>query len=198
MSDNSQITRDDIMPLAEYGAIRGQKRSEMIAEKKDRRLPVGPDATFYFENYDTMWHQIHEMLWIEKGGEEQIEDELAAYNPLIPNGRELVATLMFEIDDPERRDKVLRSLAGVEDAITLELDDKVVRATAELQDGVERTKEDGKTSAIHFIRFTLDDEAVARFRDPQVRAMIAIGHPNYGHMAVIPQEVRAALSGDFA
>lgn len=198
MNDNTQITRDDIMPLADYGAIRGRKRSEMIAEKKARRLPVGPDATFYFENYDTMWHQIHEMLWIEKGGEEQIADELAAYNPLIPNGRELVATLMFEIDDPERRDKLLRSLAGVEDTITLELDGLVVRATAELQDGVERTKADGKTSAIHFIRFTLDDDAVARFRDPAVRAMIAIGHANYGHMAVIPQAVRESLGRDFS
>ena len=185
------------MPLADYGAIRGQKRSEMIAKKQHRRLPVGPDATFYFENHDTMWHQIHEMLWIEKGGEEQIADELAAYNPLIPNGRELVATLMFEIDDPERRDRVLRSLAGVEDAITLELDDKIVHATAELQDGVERTKADGKTSAIHFIRFALDDDAVARFRDPGVRAVIAIGHPNYGHMAILPRDVRDALGRDF-
>jgi hypothetical protein len=196
MNDNTRITREDIMPLSDYGDVRAARRLEMIEKKKARRLPVGPDATFYFENYETMWHQVHEMLWIEKGGEEQVADELAAYNPLIPNGRELVATLMFEIDDPERRDRILRSLAGVEDTITLELGDLTVPATAEVQDGVERTKADGKTSSIHFIRFTLDDEAAARIRKPGVRAVVAIGHPNYGHMAVLPDNVRAALGGD--
>ncbi len=71
--------------------------------KRHRRLEVGPDCTFYFENFETMWNQVHEMLFIEKGGEAQIADELSAYNPLVPKGRELVATVMFEIDDPVRR-----------------------------------------------------------------------------------------------
>ena len=82
--------------------------------KKNRRLEVGPFATFYFESYDTMLHQVHEMLFIEKGGAEQLPDELAAYNPLIPQGSELVATVMFEIDDPVRRARVLGMLGGVE------------------------------------------------------------------------------------
>jgi hypothetical protein len=198
MDRKTRITRDEIMSLAEYGAARAGMRSEIIEKKKHRRLAVGPDATFYFENYDTMWHQIHEMLWIEKGGEEQIADELAAYNPLIPDGRELVATLMFEIDDPVRRDRTLRTLAGVEDAITLELDGKIVRATPEEGDGVERTKEDGKTSSIHFVRFKLGDEAVRCFLDDSVRVGLSIGHENYAHMAVMPEAVRKALSGDFA
>ena len=96
MSSARQITRDDVLSMDEYGKMRAAKRREMIELKKPRRVPVGPDATFYFENYETMWAQVHEMLWIERGGEEQIVDELAAYNPLIPQGRELVATLMFE------------------------------------------------------------------------------------------------------
>ena len=98
-----EITRADILPLAEYGQKRGEYRNRVLALKRHRRAEVGPVATFYFECYDTMWQQIHEMLWIEKGGEAQIEDELRAYNPLIPKGQELVATVMFEIDDPMRR-----------------------------------------------------------------------------------------------
>ena len=95
-----------IIPLAEYGPLRAERRKRMSEIKKDRRLEVGPFATFYFESYDTMLHQVHEMLFIEKGGAEQLPDELAAYNPLIPQGSELVATVMFEIDDPLRRARV--------------------------------------------------------------------------------------------
>ena len=91
------LTRDDIMDMAQYAKVRKQRRAQMTEKKKNRRLHCGPHATFYFESFDTMWHQVHEMLFIEKGSEEQIEDELRAYNPLIPKGRELVATLMFEI-----------------------------------------------------------------------------------------------------
>ena len=96
-----------IIPLAEYGPQRAERRKRISEIKKNRRLEVGPFATFYFEIYDTMLHQVHEMLFIEKGGAEQLPDELAAYNPLIPQGSELVATVMFEIDDPIRRARVL-------------------------------------------------------------------------------------------
>jgi hypothetical protein len=95
-----------MMAMKHYAGERRDRRTKLVEVKKQRRMPVGPDCTFYFENYETMWHQVHEMLFIEKGGEEQIPDELAAYNPLIPKGRELVATVMFEIDDPVRRQAV--------------------------------------------------------------------------------------------
>jgi hypothetical protein len=115
-----QITRDDILAPEAYAAERAERRREINEIKRFRRLEVGPYATFYFENFDTMLHQVHEMLHIEKGGDAQIVDELAAYNPLVPTGRELVATLMFEIADPERRDRELRRLTFVEKTITLD------------------------------------------------------------------------------
>ena len=117
----TEITRDDIMDMDDYAKVRKERRSDITKMKTDRRVALGPDATFYFESYETMWHQIHEMLFIERGGEEQIVDELAAYNPLIPKGRELIATLMFEIDEPERRESVLAGLGGVEETACLNL-----------------------------------------------------------------------------
>src|SRR6185369_14053574 len=111
-----KIEPSAIVPLAEYGRQRAERRKRMAEIKKNRRLEVGPFATFYFESYDTMLHQVHEMLFIEKGGAEQLPDELAAYNPLIPQGSELVATVMFEIDDPVRRERVPANLGGVENA----------------------------------------------------------------------------------
>ena len=103
MVGKHEIYREDILASDIYAAERSVRRNEVVVIKKDRRIEVGPVASFYFENYATMWHQIHEMLFIEKGGEEQISDELEAYNPLIPQGRELIATVMFEIDDEIRR-----------------------------------------------------------------------------------------------
>jgi len=197
MSAKRQITRDDILPLDEYENVRAERRQTLIESKKNRRLPVGPHAMFYFENWDTMWWQIHEMLRIEKGGDEQIDDELSAYAPLVPNGRELVATLMFEIDEPNQRDRFLRTVALVEDCICIELDGDRVKAVPELQDGVERTTPDGKTSSIHFLHFPFTDAQVAKFRDSSVRAVLAIEHENYAHMAVIPAGVRDALAADF-
>ncbi len=95
-----ELTAADILPMAEYAKVRAAERRRIAALKRDRRVEVGPHVTFYFESYETMWLQVHEMVWIEKGGPEQMPDELAAYNPLIPKGRELVATFMVEIDDP--------------------------------------------------------------------------------------------------
>ena len=114
MTSPRKIETGAILPPAEYVKLRPERRRQMAELKKDRRLEVGPFATFYFESYETMLHQVHEMLFIEKGGAAQIPDELAAYNPLIPQGSELVATVMFEIDDPLRRARVLGSLGGVE------------------------------------------------------------------------------------
>ena len=195
MSAPHELTRADLMAMEAYGAVRRQKRSEASVLKKRRRVAVGPFATFNFENYDTMWIQVHEMLFVEKGGEAQIADELAAYNPLVPKGRELVATLMFEIDDPERRDRELGQLGGVEDTISVRVGGHTVTAVPESE--VERTKQSGRTSAVHFLHFCFADDAIAAFRDTSQDAVLAITHANYGHMAVLPDDVRAALAEDF-
>ena len=191
-----EITRDDIMDMDDYATVRKERRRNITKMKTDRRVALGPDATFYFESYDTMWHQIHEMLYIERGGEEQIVDELAAYNPLIPKGRELIATLMFEIDEPERRESVLAGLGGVEETACLNLGGKVILAEAEAD--VDRTSADGKASSVQFLHFPFSDDDVALFRDPLVKAVLAIEHEKYPHMTILSEATRAALQGDFA
>jgi hypothetical protein len=188
------ITRADILPMDVYGSERRERRAAVTALKRNRRVHVGPYATFYFENYDTMWHQVHEMLFIEKGGEDQIADELAAYNPLIPQGDELVATVMFEIEDPARRARELAGLGGVEHAMSLIVAGEVVKGAAEAD--TERTNEAGKASSVQFVHFKLSPAAAAKFKTPGTKVMVAIDHPNYSHMAGVPEEVRAALAQD--
>jgi hypothetical protein len=189
-----RITRDDVLDMEAYRAIRADKRAEMVGIKRARRVSVGPDATFYFESYQTMWWQIHEMLYIEKGGEEQIPDELAAYNTLIPQGRELIATLMFEIDDPERRKRVLANLGGVEETCVLSIGGEEVPGVAEAD--LDRTTADGKASSVQFIHFPLSDAQAAAFKDPATQIMLGIKHPSYGHMAILSEEVRRSLGND--
>jgi hypothetical protein len=191
----TEITRTDILPMADYAPSRKQRRTAMSALKSQRRVHVGPDATFYFECYETMWHQIHEMLYIEGGGEVQIADELAAYNPLIPNGTELVATLMFEIDDPDRRAAFLVGLGGVEETVTMTADGQTITAVPEAD--VDRTTAGGKASSIQFLHFPYTPEQIATFRQPGAKLTLGISHPRYGHIAILPEEVRAALSADF-
>ena len=158
-------------------------------------MAVGPDATFYFESYDTMWFQVHEMLHVEKGGAEQVPGELEAYNPLIPKGRELVATFMIEIDDPARRARTLAELGSIEETVTLSVGGETIAAVAEAD--VDRTTAGGKASSVQFLHFPFTDAQVASFRAPGAEAVLAVGHPRYRHMAVMPEEVRAALSQDF-
>lgn len=190
-----EITRADIMDHAAYAAIRAERRRAATEMKKHRRLSVGPDTTFYFENFDTMWHQVHEMLHIEKGGEAQIADELAAYNPLIPKGRNLAATFMIEIEDPARRARELMRLGGIEETISISFDGETVQAVAEGDE--ERTTEEGKTSSVHFLLFPFTAKQIEKFRKPGQRTAIAIEHPNYGHMAIMSEAMRASLAGDF-
>ncbi|HTQ13050.1 MAG TPA: DUF3501 family protein [Rhizomicrobium sp.] len=191
-----RIAPEDILPYAEYAASRAKRRRGLIAVKKNRRVEVGPFATFHFENYDTMLSQVQEMLHIEKGGRDQIAGELEAYNPLIPQGQELIATLMLEIEDAARREAVLRTLGGIEEAVSLSLDGKTVKgAPTEYED---RTTPDGKTSSVHWIRFRLTPDEIAKFRSGEGRVVLEIAHPAYGHMAVIPPAVRAELAKDFA
>ncbi len=191
-----EITRNDIMPMSKYAKIRGEKRKAIVEVKKHRRVPIGPHATFYFESYDTMWLQIHEMLYIEKGGEAQIADELAAYNPLIPKGRELVATLMFEIDDETLRKSVLGRLGGVEETVFLKFDDYEIIAKAE--EDVDRTTAAGKASSVQFLHFPFTDEEAEAFRKTESNVMLGIKHENYPHMTLLPEQTKAALASDFA
>ena len=196
MTAKTEITREDILPMPEYEAMRKEHRAKLVQIKRDRRVHCGPDATFYFENYETMWSQIHEMLYIERGGEEQIEDELSAYNPLIPNGRELVATFMIEIEDKARRQRVLAGLGGIEETLFIRVGDEKVMAVAE-QD-VDRTTADGKASSVQFVHFPFTDEQVRKFTDPSVEVAVGCGHPAYNHMAVLNEAQRKALAADFA
>jgi Protein of unknown function (DUF3501) len=190
-----RITRADILSAEAFAAQRTEFRRRLIPRKKNRRVEVGPFATFYFENFETMWLQVQEMLHIEKGGEEQIDGELDAYNPLIPQGRELIATLMLEIEDPVRRNVTLLTLGGIEECVSMDVAGLRIKAgPTEYED---RTTPDGKTSSVHWVRFPFTREAIARFGSGEGRIVLEIAHPNYGHMAVLPPETRAELSRDF-
>lgn len=195
MKTRRVISRHDILPTDQYAAIRKQRRAEMVALKHNRRIEVGPVATFYFENFDTMLQQIQEMLYIEKGGEEQIDDELAAYNPLIPQGSELVCTLMFEIEDPVRRERVLRTLSYIERHTFIQIGQERIKALPE--PGEDRTREDGKTSAVHFLHFPFTSAQIKAFRDPATQIMLGFDHENYAHLALLTPSARAALANDF-
>ena len=192
----TDITRADILSLERYEAVRADKRADVRAARKNRRVEVGPFANFVFENYDSLWLQIHEMLRIEKGGDPQIADELAAYNPMVPKGRDLAATLMFEIADPDRRDTALGKLGGIEAMITLSFGEHTI--TGEPDDDIERTRQDCKTSAVHFLHFRFTDEQAAAFKTPDTEITLAFGHSGYRHASVLGENVRNALAGDFA
>lgn len=189
------ITEDDILPLAEWSKIRKEHRKALSERKKDRRVAIGPHAVLLFENWDTMWYQVQEMLWIEKGGAEQLPDELAAYNPMIPQGAELTATLMFGISDEAKRRHILADLGGVEETISISIGGDRVKAVAE--DDLDRTTAEGKTSSVHFLHFPFTAEQIAAFRAGG-DILVRIDHPNYGHAAILSDIARAELAGDFA
>ncbi len=191
-----KITPADILPDAEYEAQRAGLRKAAIAAKRNRRVEVGPFATFHFENYDTMWLQVQEMLRIEKGGAAQVQGELDVYNPLIPQGQELIATLMLEIEDPVQRERILLTLGGIEEHIFMDVGGARIRATpTEYED---RTTPEGKTSSVHWLRFSFTPDRIKTFRSGDAPVVLGIDHPNYGHMAVVPPAVRAELARDFS
>src|ERR1700722_1293003 len=169
-----KITPTDIIPYKDYAAQRSGLRKNLIAVKKNRRMEVGPFATFHFENYETMWLQVQEMLHIEKGGEEQIAGELETYNPLIPQGSELIATLMIEIEDAVRRESMLRRLGGIEETVSMDVDGSQVKATP--TDYEDRTTPDGKTSSVHWVRFSFTAEQIAKFKSGEGRVVLEIAH----------------------
>jgi hypothetical protein len=190
------IAREDIMDIEVYGRERPERRKRLTEVKRNRRLEVGPFATFYFENFETMLHQIHEMLYIEKGGDEQLADELAAYNPLIPKGRELVCTVLFEVDDPERRAQFLANLGGIEETMFVRVDGDEIMGKAE--EDIDRTTAAGKASAVQFVHFPFSDAQVGAFRRPGAEVVVGFKHPAYGHMVKVSEETREALAADFA
>jgi len=191
-----RITAADIQPIQLFAAERKTRRAALLPAKRLRRIALGPWCTVYFESFETMLFQVQEMLLIEKGGDEQLVDELAAYNPMIPQGAELTATAMFEIDDPDRRARILAELGGVEDHFFLEIDG--TRAGATQEGDVERTREDGKTSSVHFLHFPLTPAQVAAFRAPNARLLLGCDHRRYAHLAVLSEETRAELAKDLA
>ena len=191
-----KITAEDITPIEQFAAQRKDRRVALLPTKRLRRVALGPYCTFYFESFETLLFQVEEMLLVEKGGAEQLVDELAAYNPLVPQGAELVATIMFEIDDPIRRETVLNQLGGVEDDFFIQFGTDKAKGVSE--DDVERTREDGKTSSVHFLHFPLTPAQAAVLRDPTVQIMIGCDHPLYAHMAALSPATRAELAKDLA
>lgn len=191
-----RITSADIIDADRFAAERAARRQALLPTKKLRRVDVGPFATFYFESFDTLLFQVQEMLHIERGGEEQLKDELHAYNPLIPQGGELVATVMFEIDDPVRRNAVLLRLTHVEKHIFIQIGEARIYCVPE--EDVDRTAADGKTSSVHFVRFPVPKELQKSFRDPAVQILAGIDHENYAHLAILSPATRAELARDFA
>jgi len=191
--DHRTITADDILPVEQYEMIRTDKKQEAIERKKLTRISVGQHATVLFENWDSMWLQIQEMLRIEKGGEAQLADELSAYEPMVPKGSELTCTMLIEIGDPARRDAFLRTVGGIENHVAIEVGGHVIRARPE--GDIVRTREsDGKASAVHFFHFDFPAEAVAAWRSGAGNAMLVIDHPAYGHAAIIGADARSFLA----
>ena len=193
--ENKIVENKDLLSADIYQKNRKQIRKELLEYKKNRRVTLGPYATFYFENFDTMLGQIQEMLYIEKGGDEQLKDELEAYNPLIPQGFELVATFMFEIDNPITRKKLLTSLGNVENKIFININGNKTYAVPE--NDVDRTDESGKTSSVHFLHFKLDDTQIRDFKNIDTRVELGTDHENYSHIVVLSNEVKNDLKKDF-
>ncbi len=190
-----EVTKADIIPLEQYSKDRKQLRKEIIEFKKTRRVPLGPYATFYFECYETMLAQIQEMLYIEKGGFEQLKDELKAYNPLIPNGNELVATLMIEIDNPLTRTEFLNKVGGIEEKVFFEIDNEIINSIPE--NDVDRTSSEGKASSVQFIHFNFTKEQIVKFKNLKNDIVLGINHNLYKHKTNISEVVRNNLIKDF-
>jgi len=194
--EKKEIQKEDIMPLDVYIKNRKELRKNIVSFKKDRRIALGPYATFYFESYETMLAQVQEMLYIEKGGEEQLRDELTAYNPLIPNGKELTATLMFEIDNPVSRSAFLSKVGGIEEKVFIKIDGESIKANPEKD--VDRTSAEGKASSVQFIHFKFNDEQIQKFKSDGAEVEIGTNHKEYSHTTKLSLANLSSLSADFS
>ena len=190
------IEKKDIMPLDVYVGKRRELRKNIVDYKKNRRVALGPYATFYFESYETMLAQVQEMLYIEKGGDEQLQDELSAYNPLIPNGKELTATLMFEIDNPISRAAFLGKVGGIEETVFMKINGEKIKAVPE--EDVDRTSTEGKASSVQFIHFNFTDDQIEKFQSNSSEIELGIDHKEYSHSTKLSKENIASLSADFS
>jgi hypothetical protein len=193
--EKREIHNSDIMPLDAYIEQRKELRKNIVEFKKKRRIPLGPYATFYFESYETMLAQVQEMLYIEKGGHEQLKDELKAYNPLVPNGKELTATLMFEIDNPVSRAAFLGKVGGIEEKIFMKVGEDIVKALPEKD--VDRTSADGKASSVQFIHFKFNDKQIEKFKSNSSEIELGIDHQEYSHTTKLSEINLKSLSQDF-
>jgi len=193
--EKRQIEKKDLMPADTYAESRKQIRTKLVEFKKNRRIALGPYATFYFESFETMVAQIQEMLYIEKGGDEQLKDELIAYNPLVPNGKELTATLMFEIDDPISRGMFLGKVGGIEQKIFMKVGNEEVKAVPE--DDVDRTSAEGKASSVQFIHFKFNDDQINKIKLGSVKIELGIDHKEYTHTTKLTEDNIKSLSVDF-
>ena len=193
--EKRMIQKEDIMPLDIYTSQRKELRKKIVDFKKNRRIPLGPYATFYFESYETMLAQVQEMLYIEKGGDEQLNDELTAYNPLVPNGQELTATLMFEIDNPVSRATFLGKVGGIEKKVYMKVDGELVKAVPE--EDVDRTSAEGKASSVQFIHFKFSDDQIKRFKSGSNHIELGIDHIEYSHSTKLSEATIESLVSDF-
>ena len=189
------IQKEDIMPLEIYTSQRKELRKKIVDFKKNRRIPLGPYATFYFESYETMLAQVQEMLYIEKGGDEQLKDELIAYNPLVPNGKELTATLMFEIDNPVSRAAFLGKVGGIEEKVYMKINGELIKAVPE--EDVDRTSAEGKASSVQFIHFKFNDDQIKKFKSNSSQIELGIDHEEYSHSTKLNELTINSLVSDF-
>ena len=194
--EKREIQKEDIMPLDVYTKNRRELRKNIVDFKKNRRIALGPYATFYFESYETMLAQVQEMLYIEKGGDEQLKDELSAYNPLIPNGKELTATLMFEIDNPISRAAFLGKEGGIEETVFMKINGEKIKAIPE--EDVDRTSAEGKASSVQFIHFNFSDDQITKFKSEEIEVEIGIDHKEYSHTTKLSLENKKSLAADFS
>ena len=194
--DKREIKKEDVIPLEVYIEKRRELRKNIVDFKKKRRIALGPYATFYFESYETMLAQVQEMLYIEKGGDEQLKDELSAYNPLIPNGKELTATLMFEIDNPISRAAFLGKVGGIEEDVYMKINDEIIKAVPE--EDVDRTSAEGKASSVQFIHFNFNDDQIKKFKSNSSEIVLGIDHKEYSHSTKLSKENISSLSADFS
>ena len=193
--EQNQIKPEDIYDRNEYINKRPQLRKEIVTRKRKRRIDVGPYVTLYFENRDTIVHQINEMVFIENGGQEQIKEEILAYKSLIPNGKELIATVMVEIDNPLKRSEILSKMGGFEETFIIKIGDTMIKGKAELD--VDRTTADGKASSVQFVHFNFNEEDIKNFKDDNVKVELAINHIEYSHSTLLQLDTKSELSGDF-
>ena len=188
------IRRESLLSLEAYARARNAFRSRVIEHKKRRTVHLGPHVTLQFEDELTIRYQVQEMLRIERTFEEQgIEGELAAYNPLVPDGTNWKATMMIEYPDPDERKRMLALLRGIERGVWVEVEGHG-RVNAIADEDLDRETEE-KTSSVHFLRFELDQAMRAALgRGAAVR--VGVEHPHYTAMVVLPADVRAALCAD--